>query len=177
MEPREFERQYTALVGVVTTSPPEGFKMDPAPPVGVPPALRFVLGWTGQSRLSQAHNHLIEPAVYRPDELGMVEFAFENQGVVSWGYPVESAGDPGVYQRSHDERGDGPWVVDGMSMSEFLLAFAYWNAAHGAADSTAVGEVGPRTRHLLQELEETFTTSDFSVFRSGDAFVIVTDED
>jgi hypothetical protein len=173
----DFEREYTRLTGLLTAAPPEGFAAGAGLSVPVPPTLRFVLSWAGRSRLNQIHNELLDPATYAVDDERMVAFATENQNVVSWGFRAEPADNPLIYQKAHGEDGEGPWVEDGKTMSEFLIAHAYWNAANGGADATVVGEIGPTTRMRLQPLETVFTTNDFSVQRSGDVFLIVTSDD
>jgi hypothetical protein len=177
MSSRDFEREYTTLTGLLTVARPEGFAAGQGLSVPVPPPLRFVLSWAGRSRLNQTHNQLLDPAAYVVDDERMVVFATENQNIVSWGFRAEPADDPAIYQKAHGEDGEGPWVEDGKRMSEFLIAFAYWNAANGGADATVVGEIGPTTRARLQPLETVFATNEFSVRRSGDVFLIVTSDD
>jgi hypothetical protein len=141
-------------------------------PVPIPEPLRSAYQSAGRSSLNQLHNRLRPPGDLEQDDDGFVTFAEENQYVVTWGFNTADTGENiEVYQKECD----GPWIPEGQTMGDFLMAFAYWNAAHGAANYSGVGEVSATTRSLLKECSLVWQAPDFDMHMAGEAHVIVDD--
>lgn len=174
-----FAEEYRRVTELVPRARRIGYQHDDADPAraSLPEALRHVLFDMGRSPLSLCHNRLFAPGSLVPDRQGFIVFAEENQGVLRWAYHQDEARyDARVYQAYFDTKRYGPWVEEGQSMSDFLVSFAYWNAANGAAAATAVGECGPATVARVADLPLIWRAPDFEV-RGRRAYAVVTDDD
>jgi len=110
-------------------------------PVTLPECLRELYLTLGRSKLCRGHDQLIAPDRLASEE-GKVEFAIENQSVVSWAFDaVDSAEtDPGVYQKGLSVSGAEWQQMDCETLSAFLPEWLFWCAAQGAAPFGGVGE-------------------------------------
>jgi hypothetical protein len=175
----DFESEYRKLLGLVCSTLNQGFErgeMDNNRNLQ-PNALRFVYEIAGRMRINHVHNRLLKPSQLRLDDDGFVTFAEENQNVVVWGFKAsELDADPMVFQKHFDGESFGPWIAEGQSISRFLISFGYWSAANGAADATAVGEIGAATRAKVEPLPLVWKCPDFDVRGGDDGLVIVTSE-
>lgn len=173
-----FATDYLDVFRRATSASPQGYteaEIDHSR-VGIPQSLKAVYLLAGRSIFNQRHNRLYPPSDLVEDSEGWVAFAEENQNVVIWSYKASEAdGDPVVFQKQFDGEGYGPWVAERQQMPHFLLAFAYWNAANGAADFSGVGEVSKATQRLAQEYPVVWEGLDFIV-RGNDALFVVTGE-
>ncbi len=173
----DFETEYRKLLGLTSSAPALGFGREEINEHQSlqPNALRFVYEAAGKMRINHAHNRLFGPSQLRLDDDGFVTFAEENQNVVVWGFKASDVNsDPMVFQKQFDGESFGPWVAEGQAISNFLLSFAYWSAANGAADATAVGETGATTRAKVQLLPLIWKCLDFEVRGGEGGLVIVT---
>ncbi|MBS0660649.1 MAG: hypothetical protein JSR82_20710 [Verrucomicrobia bacterium] len=144
----------------------------------VPEPLRVLLAMAGRSRISLFHNRLHEPSQLVSDPDGMVVFAEENQGVVEWAYSSGRSDCPSVFQRQLDDGGSyGGWVEEPQPLDRFLISFAYWNAANGAADFGGVGEISDSSQTALESMAQLWVGPDFIVRESGAMAVISGDGD
>lgn len=144
--------------------------------VVIPGALRTVYRLAGKSPLNQSHNRLFPLESLEADGEGFVAFAEENQSVAIWGYRADEANDnPAVYQKYFDGEEYGPWLAEGQAMEGFLISFAYWSAANGAADFSGVGEVSNTTHGLAHGYPAVWKSPDFLV-RGHDTLFVITDD-
>ena len=106
------------------------------------------------TRLMSGFNALLPAHTIAASPEGYMVFARESQDVVIWGYRFgDEEIDPIVYQ-SQPGTGDGPsaWYSEDLPLSSFLVSFAYWNLAQGAAIASGYGEASSATRSLIKEL-------------------------
>ena len=171
-----FESEYRKFLGLVSSAPAQGYEREELDKSRSfqPNALQFVYETAGKMRINHVHNRLLEPSQLLLDDDGFVTFAEENQNVVVWGFKASQAdADPMVFQKQFDGESFGPWVAEGQAISSFLISFGYWNAANGAADATAVGEIGATTRARFQALSLVWKCTDFEVRGGEDGLAIV----
>lgn len=172
-----FEIEYQAVLRRITSDFPHGFSEGDLASSRLPEALMSAYRLAGKSRINQQHNRLLSPDRLVMDSEGMVVFAEENQNVVIWGYKVADDHKPVVYQRQFDGEAYGDWTEEGSSMEHFLISFAYWNGANGAADVSGVGEISDASRELLAGYPIVWRSSDFEVRGKSALFVIIGDGD
>lgn len=175
-----FETDYQSVLRRTTSTSAQGYtatEIDLAQP-RVPEALRITFRLAGRCKINQQHNRLYPPSRLAEDSDGMVVFAEENQNVVVWGYKAaDSDNNPRVYQKQFDGQDFGKWTEEGLHMDHFLICFAYWNAANGAADFSGVGEVSDTSRKLLRDYPVVWECPDFVVMGKEALFVIAGDGD
>jgi len=109
--------------------------------ISIPDALQSYFLVAGrETRLNQAHNHLLAPAAWFIDSRHLV-FLEENQAVVFWGVPIEpNEEDPSVAQAVNGVRID--WNLEHHSCCEFLSVMLHWQAVMGAFGRTWSAVVG-----------------------------------
>ncbi|MEO8361146.1 MAG: hypothetical protein ABI672_14035 [Vicinamibacteria bacterium] len=128
--------------------------------------------------MNRDFNRLLAPSeIEQADPDGMITFAVENQGVLCWGFSAkDTEEDCEIYQQALSGDTYGPWIGDQLKMSDFLISFAYWNSANGAADVTVFGEVTDAEWQRQQGLPVVWTCPDFVVRHSGKCLVIVSND-
>jgi hypothetical protein len=131
--------------------PEDGIPEEVLRGVRLPPPLRAWLRLGGRrTGVLSGQNQLLRLLELVPDEEGYLLFWTENQGCYLWATRLD-AEDPQVYGR---ESAEGPWTPEGMSLSEFLLQMAVFEAimsapygasAPGAAEATVQQALSPLT--------------------------------
>ena len=109
--------------------------------ISLPASLRGYFRAAGrESRLNQAHNHLLSPREWFVDSNHLV-FLAESQDVVFWGVRLDAAErDPPVSQGVNRERIE--WHPEHSSCAEFLCVMLHWQAVMGAFGRTWSAVVG-----------------------------------
>lgn len=116
--------------------PEDGMDVGLLARVPMPEPLRWWYGWAGNRReILEGYNHWMYPlAQYCTRgglqiEDGRVIFQYEQQGVYDWATAL-SGDDPPVQRRMRMVKdGWGPWMAEGMTLSEHILASVIFEAA------------------------------------------------
>lgn len=109
--------------------------------ITLPASLRSYFRVAGrESRLNQAHNHLLSPEEWFVDSTHLV-FLAENQNVVFWGVRLDAVEhDPPVFQGVNGDRIE--WYPEHFSCAEFLCVMLHWQVVMGAFGRTWSAVVG-----------------------------------